>query len=183
MRNQTFKNLKNILSFLIVVFFITSLTNASAGALKPTSSSQTSEIKSVGQYKCSEPNQFVLNGVGQRHENVHIIYSTTSITGKPILNYEDSKGTYSFIGDEISTQKTVLGTKVTVTLESVPDLHVITLTLLVPEIKLNGSEREFNTIAIKTTTKTTIAGDRFVKGASQSHEVIKLKGTASCIMS
>jgi len=64
MGNQIFKRLKTILSVLIVVFFITSLTNASAGALKPASSSQTSEIKSVGQNKCSEPNQFVLNGVG-----------------------------------------------------------------------------------------------------------------------
>jgi len=183
MRNQIFARFKNILGVLLVVLFIASITNSSAGELTPVSSSQKSEIKSVGQYKYSEPTQFVMNGVGQRHKNVHIIYSTTSITGKPIFNYEDSENTYSFTGDEISTQRTVLGTKVTVTLESVPDLHIITLTLIVPEIKLNGSEREFNTIAIKTTTKTTIAGDRFVKGSSQSYEVIKLKGTASCVMS
>ncbi len=100
----------------------------------------------------------------------------TSITSKPLFNYKDLKGTHNFTGDEIRTQKTVVGTMVTVTLESVPDLHVITLTLLVPVINLDRSERKFKTIAIRTTNKTTISGDSLVKGA-QSYEVINLQGT------
>jgi len=147
------------------------------------SSSQKTEMKSVSPYKYNEPNQFVLNGVGHTYKDVHIVYSTTSITGKPIFNYEDSKGTYSFTGDEIRTQKTEIGTMVTVTLESVPDLHVITLTLLMPAINLDGSARDFKTIAIRTTSKTTIAGESLVKGAVQSYEMIDLKGTANSVMS
>jgi hypothetical protein len=132
--------------------------------------------------KINEPNQFILNGIGQKHKDVHLSYSTDSITGKPTFNYEDSRDTYRFTGDEIRTQKTEIGTIVTVTLKSVPDLHVITLTLLVPSINLNGSAQEFKTIAIRTTSKTTIAGESLIKGAVQSYEVIDLQGTANSVM-
>ena len=130
-----------------------------------------------------EPNQFVLQGVGHHHKDTHISYSTTSITGKPIFNYNDSKVTLNFTGDEIRTQKTEMGTIVTVTLEVIPDFHAITITLLVPAINLDGSSREFKTIAIKTTGKDTIGGPRLIKGAVQSYEVIDLKGTANSVIS
>jgi hypothetical protein len=133
--------------------------------------------------KTNEPNQFILNGVGQKNKDVHIGYSTDSITGKPIFNYQDSKNTYSFTGDEIRTQKTEIGTLVMVTLKSVPDLHTITLTLLVPAVNLDGSAQEFKTIAIQTTSKTTIDGEIHVKGAVQSYRVIDLQGTANSVMS
>lgn len=182
MRNQTFERLKKISGILLASFFVVSLTVASADSSSPASSSQKTEVKLLSQQKYNEPDLFVLYGVGNKDKDVHITYSTTSFTGKPIFNYEDSKGVYSFTGDEIHTQKTAVGTKVTVTLESIPDFRVITLTLLVPTINLDSSEREFKTIAIRTTSKTTIAGDRFVKGAVQSHEVIRLKGTASSVV-
>ena len=70
---------------------------------------------------------------------------------------------------------------VTVTLESVPDLRVTSLTLLVPSINLDGSAKEFNTIAIRTTSKTTTGGPRFAKGVLQFYEVIDLKGTANSV--
>ena len=106
---------------------------------------------------------FVLQGVGPKHKDVQISYSTSSITGQPLFNYKDSKGTHGFKGDEIRTQKTEMGTMVTVTLESIPDFRVTTLTLLLPAINLDGSAREFKTIAIRTTSKTTIGGPRLVK--------------------
>ncbi len=133
--------------------------------------------------KINEPNQFVLNGTGKKHKDVHISYSTTSITGKPLFSYEDSKGMRSFTGDEIRTQKTEIGTIVTVTLQSVSDSHTITLTLLVPDINLDNSAQEFKTIAIRTTSKTTIGGEGLVKGAVESYEVIDLQGTANIIIS
>jgi hypothetical protein len=132
--------------------------------------------------KIEEPNQFILNGVGQKNKDVHISYSTNSITGKPVFNYEDSKDTYSLSGDEIRTQKTEIGTLVMVTLKNVPDLHAITLTLLVPSINLDGSAQKFKTIAILTTCKTTIGGESLVKGMVQSYKVIDLQGTANSVM-
>jgi hypothetical protein len=130
-----------------------------------------------------EPNQFVLQGIGHQHKDTHISYSTTSVTGKPIFNYKDSKGAHNFTGDGIRTQKTEIGMMVTVLLEAVPDFHVITLTLLVPTINLDGSARKFKTIAIQTTSKDTIAGESLVKGAVQSYEVMDLQGTANSVMS
>ena len=183
MRNQTFERLKRTLGILLAVFFAVTLTAVSAGAFSSDSSNQKTEMKSINQYKYNEANQFILNGIGQQYKDVHIIYSTTSITGKPIFNYKDSKSTYSFTGDEIHTQKMEIGTMVTVTLESAPDLYVKTLTLLVPAINLDGSEREFKTIAIQTTSKTTKAGESLVKGEVQSYELINLKGTANFVIS
>ena len=130
-----------------------------------------------------EPNQFVLQGIGHNHKDIHINYSTTSKTGKPIFNYKDSKGAHNFTGDGIRTQKTEIGMLVTVLLEAVPDFHAMTLTLLVPTINLDGSARKFKTIAIQTTSKDTIAGESLVKGAVQSYEVIDLQGTANSVMS
>ena len=130
-----------------------------------------------------EPNEFSLHEVGRKNKDVHISYSTTSVSGKPLFSYEDSKGAHNFMGDEIRTQKTEIGTTVTVTLEAVLDFHVITLTLIVPAINLDGLKREFKTIAIRTTSKTTIGGERLVKGAVQFYEVIDLRGTADSVMS
>lgn len=183
MRNQTFERLKRTLGILLAVFCVVTLTAVSAGAFSSDSSNQKTEVKSINQYKYNEANQFIFNGIGQQSKDVHIIYSTTSITGKPIFNYEYSKSTYSFTGDEIRTQKTEIGTIVTVTLESVPNLYVKTLTLLVPAINLDGSEREFKTIAIQTASKTNKAGESLVKGAVQSYEVINLKGNANFVIS
>ncbi|RPJ65541.1 MAG: hypothetical protein EHM20_17725 [Alphaproteobacteria bacterium] len=182
MRNQTFEKLKRTLGFLLAVFFVVSFTAASVGAPSSASPSQEAGIESVSPYQYNEPNLFTLQGVGQKYRDVQISYSTSSITGQPLFNYKDSKGSYSFKGDEIRTQKTGIGTMVTVTLETVPDLHVKTLTLLVPAINLDGSAREFKTIAIRTTSKTTIGGPRLVKGPIQSYEVIDLKGTANSVV-
>lgn len=172
MKNQTFKMLKKTQWFLLSVFCVILLTTAYASATSLVPSNQK-----------NEPNQFVLQGIGSKYKDVQISYSTTSITGKPLFSYKDSKGSYSFTGDEIRTQQTVKGTEVTVTLESIPDLRVTTLTLLVPAINLNSSAKEFKTIAIRTTSKTTIIGKSVVKGSVKSYEVINLKGTASRVIS
>ena len=71
---------------------------------------------------------------------------------------------------------------VTVTLETVPDLHTITLTLIVPDINLSDCATEFKTIVICTTHKTSIGGPNLIKGALQTYEVIELQGTASSVV-
>jgi hypothetical protein len=172
MRNRTFDKLKRTAGFSLAILLVLSLTAAaSAGAPATVPSSQN-----------KEPNMFVLQGVGPKYNDVQISYSTSSFTGQPLFNYKDSKGIHGFKGNEIRTQKTEIGTMITVILESVPDLRVTTLTLLLPPINLDGSAREFKTIAIRTTSKTTIGGSSLVKGAVQSYEVIDLKGTASSVV-
>lgn len=107
-------------------------------------------------------------------------YSTSSFAGPPQLSYHGPEGDLSFTGDEIDTQPTKLGTEVTVTLDAVPDLHTITLTLLLASFKLDADlESEFATLAIKTTNHATIAGPPV--GAGQSYETIELHGVAKSV--
>lgn len=181
MKNRTFRELKKTSGLLLAVLFVVSLAAASVYAASSASSGQETGTKSVRLYHYNEPNLFSLQGAGPTYKDVQISYSTSSITGQPLFNYIDSKGTHSFKGDDIRTQETEMGTMVTVTFESVPDLRVTTLTLLVPTINLDGSAREFKTIAIRTTSKTTIGGPRFAKGVLQFYEVIDLKGTANSV--
>jgi hypothetical protein len=182
MRYLKSEKLERTSGILLTVLFIVSFTVVSAGAVSSDSSSQQTEIKSISPYQYEEPNLFFLQGVGPKYKDVQISYSTSSITGKPLLTYKDSKGARSFMGDEIRTQNTDMGTLVTVTLETVTDLRTVTLTLLVPAINLDGSAKEFKTIAIRTTNKTTIGGGSFVKGVVQFYEVIDLKGTANSVV-
>jgi hypothetical protein len=50
------------------------------------------------------------------------------------------------------------------------------------KFNLNGSTREFKTIAIRATSETTISGPHLVKGAVQSYEAIDLQGTADYVI-
>jgi hypothetical protein len=62
----------------------------------------------------------------------------------------------------------------------VPDQHTITLTLLLPSIRLEaGGESGFETLAIKTTNRTSIAGPP--AGAAQTYEPIALHGVAKSV--
>jgi hypothetical protein len=71
---------------------------------------------------------------------------------------------------------------ITVTLEVIPDLHTLTLTLLVPQINLDeGNESSFSTQAILTTHRTSIGGPNLVKGPLQTYEVVALEGTARLV--
>ena len=130
-------------------------------------------------FQTNEPNKFDLCGVGHRHKDILISYSTTSITGKPIFNYTDSEGTRNFTGDEIRTLNTEIGTMVTVTLKLTVDTGNTTLALFVPNFKLQGSAQEFNTIAIKSTNHTSFLP---ITGALESYEVICLQGTADSVL-
>lgn len=113
---------------------------------------------------------------------IRISYSATSIAGVPILSYQDGQNQRSFRGDEIQKSDSELGTQVTVTLEAVPDLHTVTLTLLLPMVNLRGQAAEVDAVAIRTTHRTSIAGPRLVNGALQSYEPLRLCGQASAIV-
>jgi len=113
-------------------------------------------------------------------DGTSITYSTTSITGEPLLSYSGPEGERSFSGNEIESLPTRLGSEVTVTLDSVPDLHTITLTILIPSFRLpEDRQSEFDTFAIKTTNHTTIAGPP--EGPGQSYEAVALHGVAKAV--
>ena len=74
----------------------------------------------------------------------------------------------------------MLGTLATATLESVPDLHELTVTLAVPEVNLrdDGGEAPVETFLVRTRHRTSIGGPALVDGALQVHEVVALYGIA-----
>ena len=62
-----------------------------------------------------QPNQFDVQGDG-----VTISYSTSSIRGVPLFNYQDNERTFNRSGDEIRTEETAIATLVTIDLEQIP---------------------------------------------------------------
>ena len=113
-------------------------------------------------------------------DGVQVTYSTSSFAGPPQLSYSGPEGNLNFSGSEIESQPTALGDEVTVTLESIPDLHTLTFTLLLPSFQMPDDEdAAFATLAIKTTHHTTIAGPP--AGAGESYEAIALHGVAKSV--
>lgn len=123
----------------------------------------------------NEPNLLELSG-----EYTQITYSTTSNTGRPQFSYAGSQGDTRVEGDDIQTLRTTLGTEVTVQIVSEPDRRTVTLTVLVPEIRIaRGEELAFGSVAVFTTTLTTIAGPP--AGVVQTYEVLSLEGVARLV--
>ena len=122
-----------------------------------------------------EPNLWELT-CGDRQ----VTYSTSSFAGPPQFTYTDPDGQRTFSGDEIQSLDTALGTEVTVTLETVPDLHTITLTVVLPGVRMaRGEEVPVNTFGVLTTTGTTIAGPP--PGVGQTYDVLTLEGVAKLV--
>ena len=112
-----------------------------------------------------------------RCDGIRITYATSSFAGPPQLSYAGPEGERSFSGDEIESLPSALGTEVTVTLDSVPDLHTITLTLLLPAIDLPvaGGAR-FDALAIVSTHPVPLAGT-----AGQTYEALTMHGLATSV--
>lgn len=122
-----------------------------------------------------EPNLFEL-----QCGDTQVTYSTGSFAGPPQLSYKGPEGELSFSGDDIESDSGRLWTEVSVTLDSVPDLHTIAFTLLLPAFTMpDEGDSEFDTIAIRTTSHTTIAGPP--QGAGQSYEAVALHGVAKSV--
>lgn len=120
-------------------------------------------------------NFFTLTG----KDDTQIVYSTSSITGEPQLTYRDRAHDLSFRGDDITVATSPLGTLVTVVLESIPDIHTFTATLVLPDINLGDRQVvRFKTMVILTTNLTSIGGPALVIGPVQTYQVVKLTGVA-----
>ncbi len=127
--------------------------------------------------EAQEPNFFKLDG-----ECIKITYSTTSSSGQPELTYENRKLTLTFHGGEIRQLDSEIGQQVTVTLKQVPDLRTETLTLILPEINLEGTETSFQTIVVIATRRTSIGGPDLVSGVLQTYHVKTLRGVSRFVI-
>lgn len=126
----------------------------------------------------TQANQFHLRG-----KDLVIQYSATSIAGVPLLNLEHKGTKKAFRGDEIRALESPLGTLITVTLEVIPDLKDVTLTVVIPGVNVAQNSEKVHTFAVVTTSHTSIGGPRLVKGQLQTYVTEDLIGTAETVIS
>jgi hypothetical protein len=114
-------------------------------------------------------------------KRVHVQYTTTSIDGKARLSYRDKGRDKSFTGDQIRTEDTSIGRLVSVTLEAVPDLEVVTFSFFLPTLNI---EREAHVVTegLYTTARTSIGGPALVKGQIETWRSITLAGMARAVL-
>jgi hypothetical protein len=112
-----------------------------------------------------------------------VTYSSTSITGQPLLNYRDDANNLSFMGDEIRIEETEIGQLITVTLESgAADAPPVTFTLILPEVNVmpQSGGTQIQVPGILTTTRSLFGGPRL--GAEKTYSIIDLQGTAQFVV-
>jgi hypothetical protein len=137
------------------------------------------------------PNHFVL-GKGE----TQIVYDATAFSGEPQLTYRGPIGlgpieerpidTVTNVGDEIRTERSEIGSLVTVYLGAMPDAVTFFLTLVLPDFNprfLGAAPVSFATLAMLTTLRTTIAGPAPLEGALQEYVAVPLEGTAELVAS
>jgi hypothetical protein len=122
------------------------------------------------------PNIYNLDGYG-----LHVTYSTSSIDGKPLLQYHDSFQTLQFSGDQIRTLDSEIGTLVTVTIHLTPDFGSTSFTLLVPQVNLDPSNVfQITTFGITTLHRFSIV-PQLDRGQTEHYTVAELSGTAAFV--
>lgn len=124
-----------------------------------------------------QANLFELSGDG-----IQVTYSSSSIAGTPLFSYRDGSINRLFSDAEIESVTTELGELLTVTLEQIPDLRIVTFTLILPVVNvLPGSAgTHIHVPGITTTTHTSIAGS--VLGPAKTYSQVDLKGTAQVVV-
>ena len=116
--------------------------------------------------------------------SLKITYSSSSFDGKPQLTYKKGATTRTFRGVEVRHLKSEIGTLVSVTLKTVPDLATTVFTVLVPQVNVpeNHPKAAIETKAIETVVRTSIGGPNLVNGQVQTYKTYSLKGTASHVL-
>ncbi|MEQ1528886.1 MAG: hypothetical protein ABL925_06180 [Methylococcales bacterium] len=114
---------------------------------------------------------------------VTVDYTTTSLTGSPMLTITIGRKTFTGNGAEITEEVTVLGRLLTITQAAAPDLSTDTLTLLLPDVNVIdfGASEKFDTRVFTTRTQTSIGGPQLVDGVVQNNasRLVHCTGTAA----
>lgn len=96
------------------------------------------------------PNQFELRG-----KDVQVNFSSTSITGQPLMQYRDRRRQVNARGDEIRQVDVGIGTLVTIELQSnAADAGGILFSVLIPNALITGGDRSVKIRTLGITTRT-----------------------------
>ena len=137
---------------------------------------QTTATQVVPTPVLKQPNLYELSG-----EGIHITYSTTSFAGPPLFTYQDANQSKQFMGDQIRTVETEIGTLVTVTTFLTVDSGSTTFTVLIPQVNLRSADSvSISTEGIATVHRLRIVGPP-LQGQTEVYTVYALTGTASFV--
>jgi hypothetical protein len=121
------------------------------------------------------PNMYHLSG-----HHLQITYSTTSLTGQPILTYQDAHQAKSFRGDEIRAVECDLGTLVSVTIRMTIDMGSTTVSIFIPRMQIDqGTTAAVHTYSVTTLHSLSIAPPR--RGQLDTYSITELRGTAQVV--
>jgi hypothetical protein len=124
----------------------------------------------------NQPTLYELSGNG-----IHVTYSTSSISGKPLFNYHDAFQVRNFSGDEIQTVDTIIGKLVSVFLIRTIDGGSTSFTLIVPAVHLPASNvANITTDAVTTIHKFSIVNPPL--GQTELYTFHRLHGTARFVV-
>jgi len=114
-------------------------------------------------------------------QSIQLTYSSTSFTGQPQLSYRDHNLQLNFVGEEIYILDTKIGQLITVTLETIADLRIVTFSLILPLVNVmrQSAGIRVSVPGIRTITHTTIAGPGL--GAEKTYAIVTLEGTAQFV--
>jgi hypothetical protein len=123
------------------------------------------------------PNLYQLSG-----HHLHITYSPSGIDGKPSMIYHDSHQSISFKSNEIRTVECDLGTLVSVTLRTKPDVGSTTLSLVIPRMRISPT----SVAAVHTECITTVHSMGFIRpeavqGQLDTYTITNVQGTAQAV--
>ena len=122
------------------------------------------------------PNLFTLQG-----HHLQVTYSTTSIDGRPNLQYHDPFQTLQFSGEQIRTLDSEIGTLVTVTIRMTVDAGSTSFTLMVPQVNLDPSNRaQITTFGITTVHRFSVIPVLNL-GQTELYTLTELSGTATLV--
>ena len=122
------------------------------------------------------PNMYHLHG-----HHLQITYSTTSLTGQPLLTYQDAHQAKSFRGDEIRAMPCDLGTLVSVTVHTTIDMGSTTVSIFIPRMQIDqGTTAAVHTYAVTTLHNLSIA-PQHSRGQLDTYSITKLHGTAQVV--
>lgn len=111
---------------------------------------------------------------------IEYTYYPTSEPGEPPFDFPQR---FTFEGPpeaiQAFPQDEGRGRLLTVTVEAVPDLYTLTLTVLIPDVGLTTEAATIDTVAILTTHATTIGGPNLVDGPLQTYQFVPLQGTVT----
>jgi len=127
-----------------------------------------------------QPNRFVLQS---SNGQIKVDYESTSFIGQRILNLTLGSGpTRHFVGSQVRTLDTEMGTLVTVTTHITVDTGATSFSVLIPDVSLKsiGDHETFATEAIVTTHSGPNSPPTAVH---ETYQFVPLQGTASFVLS